>query len=111
LCLDAQIMDGGTARWKALGLLSLAELLALSLWFSASAVLPALSREWALGDGGRAKQCSQHEGRKRAHEALSLSLFERAEDTTTPHAIMRDCLKNSNAVSARPAPRPSTSSR
>ena len=54
MCLDAQIMDGGSARWRALGLLSLAELLALSLWFSASAVLPALSREWALGDGGRA---------------------------------------------------------
>jgi MFS family permease len=46
-------MDG-SARWRALGLLSLAELLALSLWFSASAVLPALSREWGLGDGGRA---------------------------------------------------------
>ena len=44
----------GSARWRALGLLSLAELLALSLWFSASAVLPALSREWGLGDGGRA---------------------------------------------------------
>lgn len=47
-------MDGASGRWRALGLLSLAELLALSLWFSASAVLPALSREWALGDGGRA---------------------------------------------------------
>jgi len=47
-------MNGGSARWTALGLLSLAELLALSLWFSASAVLPALSREWALGDTGRA---------------------------------------------------------
>jgi MFS family permease len=47
-------MDEGSARWRALGLLSLAELLALSLWFSASAVLPALSREWDLGDGGRA---------------------------------------------------------
>src|SRR6266849_7396556 len=47
-------MDGGSARWRALGLLSMAELLALSLWFSASAVLPALSREWALGDAGRA---------------------------------------------------------
>jgi MFS family permease len=34
--------------------LSLAELGALSLWFSASAVLPALTREWELGDGGRA---------------------------------------------------------
>jgi len=47
-------MNGGSARWRALALLSLAELLALSLWFSASAVLPALSREWALGDAGRA---------------------------------------------------------
>jgi MFS family permease len=47
-------MNSPSARWKALGLLSLAELLALSLWFSASAVLPALSREWALGDAGRA---------------------------------------------------------
>ncbi|HEY7038387.1 MAG TPA: MFS transporter [Methylomirabilota bacterium] len=47
-------MSDGSARWRALVLLSLAEMLALSLWFSASAVLPALSREWALGDGGRA---------------------------------------------------------
>jgi MFS family permease len=42
------------SRWRQLGVLSLAELLALSLWFTASAVLPALSREWQLGDGGRA---------------------------------------------------------
>lgn len=42
------------ARWRALAFLSLAQLLTLSLWFSASAVLPALSREWQLGDGGRA---------------------------------------------------------
>jgi MFS family permease len=47
-------MSDGAARWRALVLLSLAEMLALSLWFSASAVLPALSREWSLGDGGRA---------------------------------------------------------
>jgi MFS family permease len=47
-------MSTAPGRWRALGLLSLAELLALSLWFSASAVLPALSREWALGDAGRA---------------------------------------------------------
>jgi len=47
-------MSDGSTRWRALALLSLAELLALSLWFSASAVLPSLSREWALGDGGRA---------------------------------------------------------
>ena len=31
-----------------------AELLALSLWFSASAVLPTLAREWRLGDAGAA---------------------------------------------------------
>jgi MFS family permease len=37
-------------RWRQLAVLSLAELLALSVWFSASAVLPALRREWALGD-------------------------------------------------------------
>jgi MFS family permease len=41
-------------RWRQLTVLSLAELGALSLWFSASAVLPALTREWNLGDGGRA---------------------------------------------------------
>jgi MFS family permease len=41
-------------RWQQLTVLSLAELGALSLWFSASAVLPALTREWNLGDGGRA---------------------------------------------------------
>ncbi|HET7342132.1 MAG TPA: MFS transporter [Methylomirabilota bacterium] len=41
-------------RWRQLTVLSLAELLALSLWFSASAVLPALQREWALGAGGAA---------------------------------------------------------
>jgi len=41
-------------RWRQLAVLSLAELLALSLWFSAAAVLPALRREWVLGDGGAA---------------------------------------------------------
>ncbi len=41
-------------RWRELAWLSIAELLALSLWFSASAVLPALVREWRLGDVGRA---------------------------------------------------------
>ncbi|HET7875719.1 MAG TPA: MFS transporter [Methylomirabilota bacterium] len=47
-------MSPDLARWRALAWISLAELGALSLWFSASAVLPALSREWHLGDGGRA---------------------------------------------------------
>ena len=35
-------------RWRALALLSLAELLGMSLWFSASAVVPALTNEWNL---------------------------------------------------------------
>jgi MFS family permease len=39
-----------TARWRMLALLSLAELLGMSMWFSASAVVPALHREWNLGD-------------------------------------------------------------
>jgi MFS family permease len=47
-------VSGGGERWRQLAALSVAELLALSLWFSASAVLPALRREWALGDGGAA---------------------------------------------------------
>ena len=46
--------EPASGRWRALFFLSLAELGALSLWFSAAAVLPALSREWQLGDGGRA---------------------------------------------------------
>jgi MFS family permease len=38
------------ARWRALVLLSLAELLGMSLWFSAAAVVPALRVEWTLSD-------------------------------------------------------------
>jgi len=38
------------ARWTALALLSIAELLGMSLWFSASAVVPALRVEWNLSD-------------------------------------------------------------
>ncbi len=41
-------------RWRQLAALSLAELGALSLWFSASAVLPALQRDWSLGAAGSA---------------------------------------------------------
>ena len=37
-------------RWKALVLLSLAELLGMSLWFSAAAVVPALRSEWTLSE-------------------------------------------------------------
>lgn len=35
-------------RWKALFLIALAELFALSLWFSASAVLPQLKHQWGM---------------------------------------------------------------
>ncbi|MCA9945716.1 MAG: MFS transporter, partial [Anaerolineales bacterium] len=41
-------------KWRTLLLLSLAELLAMAVWFSASAVVPALTEAWALSEGGRA---------------------------------------------------------
>lgn len=41
-------------KWRTLLLLALAELLAMAVWFSASAVVPALTRVWTLDDGGRA---------------------------------------------------------
>lgn len=37
-------------KWRNLTLLAIAELLAMGLWFSASAVVPQLGREWALDD-------------------------------------------------------------
>src|ERR687884_2323039 len=37
-----------TGRWRALVLLAVAELLGMSLWFSASAVAPRLQAEWHL---------------------------------------------------------------
>jgi MFS family permease len=42
----------GAGRWRALALLSVAELLGMSLWFSASAVVPALQTEWQLSTSG-----------------------------------------------------------
>ncbi|HKO60379.1 MAG TPA: MFS transporter [Pyrinomonadaceae bacterium] len=39
-----------SARWRALFLLSAAELLSMSLWFSAAAVVPSLQTEWKLSD-------------------------------------------------------------
>ena len=38
-------------RWRALFWITLAELLAISVWFSASAVTPALIRQWHLSGG------------------------------------------------------------
>src|SRR5437762_1955453 len=37
-------------RWRALALLSLAELLGMSLWFGVSAVAPRIALEWKLDD-------------------------------------------------------------
>lgn len=42
------------AKRRTIGLLALAELLAMAVWFSASAVVPALASEWSLSDGGKA---------------------------------------------------------
>ena len=41
-------------KWRILLLLSLAELLGMAVWFSASAVVPALTDAWNLSEGGRA---------------------------------------------------------
>ncbi len=41
-------------KWPSLLLLALAELLGMSVYFSASAVVPALTQAWSLGDSGRA---------------------------------------------------------
>lgn len=41
-------------KWRTLLLLSLAVLLAKGVWFSASAVVPALTSAWGLNDSGRA---------------------------------------------------------
>ena len=39
-----------SSRWRALVLLAIAELMGMAMWFSASAVVPALQREWQLSD-------------------------------------------------------------
>ena len=41
-------------KWRTLILLALAELLAMAVWFSASAVVPALTADWSLTTGGQA---------------------------------------------------------
>ncbi|MEO7367993.1 MAG: MFS transporter, partial [Gemmatimonadaceae bacterium] len=40
--------DTDPRRWRTLGVLSLAELLGMSLWFAASAVSPQLALRWSL---------------------------------------------------------------
>src|ERR671933_892215 len=46
----SEARDESSARWRALALLACAELLGMSLWFSASAVTPALRAEWKLSE-------------------------------------------------------------
>lgn len=41
-------------KWRMLLLLALAELLGMAVWFSASAVMPTLTVEWALNEGQQA---------------------------------------------------------
>ncbi len=48
--LDVGVPIDGQAKWAAVGLLAVCEVLALSLWFSASAVIPALRAEYQLND-------------------------------------------------------------
>jgi MFS family permease len=43
-----------SAKWRTLLLLALAELLAMGLWFSATAVAPALQAEWRISAGAAA---------------------------------------------------------
>jgi len=45
---DAHNIEDTAVQWRNLGLLAVAELLAMTLWFSASAVVPALRTEWNL---------------------------------------------------------------
>ena len=40
--------EPGGRRWSQLALVSLAELLAIGVWFSGSAIAPQLSQEWRL---------------------------------------------------------------
>lgn len=54
--MDTQVLPaaGVQGKWRTLLLLSLAELLGMAVWFSASAVVPALTDVWTLSEGGRA---------------------------------------------------------
>lgn len=51
--MSTEIKEGAVApagKWTSVALIALAQVLALSLWFSAAAVLPALRAEFAIGD-------------------------------------------------------------
>ena len=42
-----------SGKWTQVGLLAVAVLLAMTVWFSASAVVPQLTSEWSLSDAGK----------------------------------------------------------
>ena len=48
---DIQTLDG---KWYNIAILAVSALLAMGLWFSASAVLPQLTEEWGLSDSQKA---------------------------------------------------------
>jgi MFS family permease len=48
---DTANTEGSVRQWRNLGLLALAELLGLTLWFSSSAVTPAIKADWGLTTG------------------------------------------------------------
>ena len=50
VALDQSVSIPEPRRWRALTLLAIAELLGMSLWFSGSAVVPSLTREWNLSE-------------------------------------------------------------
>lgn len=43
-----------STKWRTIVLLSIAELLGMAVWFSASAVVSSLAADWSLSDSGRA---------------------------------------------------------
>jgi MFS family permease len=54
MLLDNPALDQSRRKWATLVLLSLAELLSMAVWFSASSVVPSLSAVWDLSEAGRA---------------------------------------------------------
>jgi hypothetical protein len=50
---NKQVVDtsASVARWRVLGLLSVAVVLSMTPWFSATAVVPELTAEWGLSAG------------------------------------------------------------
>ena len=47
-------VEGTWTQWRALGFLAVAELLGMTLWFSASAVVPTLEKDWGLSSASSA---------------------------------------------------------